>query len=297
MDRRILYLTATVAVIAALTVGVGYAYALYFESTDNEAVPAYVTITQTGEGYSFTAEDATISLDKLVRNDGTYYGIGGGRMLNNGVMGSFYCADLGSIGFHADLVGGDDYPDLGIEVRSSTNFTGTANWIYFLTDGSTKIYAYKDSGGSGPWKKGPDTLVLTSTGEGSSKAYADASAHVYYGYSTNNSFSVDGVSYLRASESPRPLQDATIVFRASDPVNHAVSYIANNSSSGVQFYIDTDGATDGGYLPKEFSATGFTAPEGRTFLGWSRTVDGDILSGSLTVEGDITLYAKYGQTD
>ena len=294
MDRKIIYLVSTVAVLAVLLVGVGYAYSIYYESTENTAVPSYVTITQTGESYSFTSEDATIPLDRLQRQDGTYYGIAGGTVLNNSVMGSFFCADLGSVGFHAELTGADDYPDLGIEVRSSKNFTATSNWIYFLTDG-TKVFAYLDDS-SNSWKKGPDTLVITSTGSGAERTYVDTAAHIYYGYSTGNSFSLDGVYYMKNKESPSPLTDASIVFRASDVINHSVSYVVNDGSSAVKYYIDNDtsAAAEDGYAPKELAATGLSLPEGRTFLGWSRTANGDVVEGTIEIDGDIVLFAKYG---
>ena len=221
MATRTMSILATRAVVAVCCVGVGYAYSLYYESAGNIDTPAYITITQTGSSYTFTTEDQEIPLQKLNTKDGTHYGVAGVTIDSS--MGRFYCIDLGTIGFHANLVGGDDYPDLEITVRSSSNFNGTSNWMYFITDGSSKIYAYKDTSSEGTdggkWKAGPDSLTMTSTDNGGTRSYNDVAVHVCYGIPAADAIIVDGIGYSNSTERPLPLTDASLVFRAADKVN------------------------------------------------------------------------------
>jgi len=295
MKMKMPVLVAVVAIAAVMCIGVGYAFSLYYESSQNAPQASYVVITHTGDGYSFTNEDTEIPLASLIRQDGKHYGISGAVTIENSVMGSYTCANLGKIQFHAELTGNDDYPDLSVQVRSSSNFDGTSTWVYLLTDGAGKIYAYKDtSSADGAWKKGPDTLIITSTAAGGTRSYSDETVYVCYGFSDSDSIAVDGVRYVKTTERPKPLVDASLVFRASDSISYSISYLANDPDSTGLPYIDS--AMAGSYSVKQFEATGLSAPDGKTFAGWSRTAGGNVISGDVALEGDIAFYAKYNST-
>lgn len=90
-----------------------------------------------------------------------------------------------------------------------------------------------------------------------------------------------------------PIMDANSAFNNG---SNAITYIANNNASPAEAnYVDN--AMAGSYTVLANSVTGFTAPATKAFSKWNTKADGSgddyAAGGTLTVSGDVTLYAVW----
>ena len=219
MDTRKTTLIAIIAVIALLAVGIGYAYTAYTENSGNSTKTSYVTITQLGTGYKF-ANDVEIKMDTYNEKDTStvYYKLNGSTTLtDSGTSNSYILKDLGTITLHAVITGTTAHPDLNISIAESTNFDASANWIYIIgsapTAGVIDVYAIKNTEKTTPgWTTG-DTLTMTY--DTTESKYLDKELHVYYGYSSTNVITKAGQPFMKISEAPKDLKDASVILVAN----------------------------------------------------------------------------------
>ena len=246
MDTRRMTLIATIAVIALVFVGIGYAYTAYSANNGNNTDVAYITLTQenttTSAAYTF-ANDIKIKFDTYneINSTTTYYKIAEPVNINTTTStDSYICANLGQVKLTATYTGGttDPVTKTKVQIADSTGFTTTNNWIYFLTDVPndnkvTKIYSYKV--GDNDWVDGPHALNLAI---GSS-----VTVNVLYGYhATLADLKIGNDYFLEELEAPSKLQNASIVFKATSIENDAqddtsklvsITYDQNTAQSNV----------------------------------------------------------------
>ncbi len=298
MDTRRTTLIATIVLIALLAVGIGYAYTAYTENAGNNTDISYVTLTQTGTtGYTF-AEDVDVEMDtyseEIESVEKIYYRLNESQNLKNG-SDTYTLKTLGSIKLHAAITGGDSHPDLKISVAGSTNFDASENWFYIIgsepdTDNKIKIYAIKDDDKTkSSWTAGPDAWTMAYSGS----AYVDETINVYYGYNADNTITKAGLDYMKISEMPKNLDDASLLFMASNDDQVTIVY-----HSGDYEYTVYNTKNDS----KKYSLTskpenlGFIIPAGKTFQGWGASSTATSYITEVTIEGQATsadVYAIY----
>ncbi|MBR4203152.1 MAG: InlB B-repeat-containing protein, partial [Candidatus Methanomethylophilaceae archaeon] len=298
-------LIATIALILALAVGIGFAYAAYTANNGNNTEVAYVTLTQVGDPTPYTfADNTTVKLDTYNReNQGvieTFYRLSGFNTVKGSDpnYGTYKCGLLGTIELHADFTGTNVTPPqtLDISISGSSGFDATATWKYFITDApdpstgmTSKIYAMKDSAKAvSEWTQGMDSLTMTHGQSG----YQNVKLYVYYGYAADAETLVDGMMFLNSTEAPKKLVNASLMIKAtSDSDSYLVTYKANNGTAEKDFMVSA--AANASYtLVTDPKKIGFTVPANKQFKGWSLSATGDIISTpTITVNGDKILYA------
>ena len=171
--------------------------------------------------------------------------------------------------------------------------------IYFITDApdsstgmTSKIYAKKDTAKDvSEWtQSGLDALTMTY-----SSGYQNVKLYVFYGYSVTDEISVDGMLFLNSTETPKKLEDASLMIKAtSDSSSYLVTYKANNGTSESDFLVSAE-ANSSYTLVTDPATIGFTAPANKQFLGWSLSSTGSVITTpTITMNGDKILYAIWG---
>ena len=291
MNTRQLTLVVTIAAIALVFVGIGYAYTAYTANESNNTDVAYITLSETqGTGstaYTFTEANKKLTLDTYNEQSTTkiYYSLTGKN------VGSYQCACLGTVNITAKYTGNltDDVPTkLNVDVVSSSNFNASTDWVYFITDtpstgDPTKIYAYKaDSTSStnptetGIWTDGPNALVLERPA--ASKDYSSVTLSLYYGYLIKGTeLEFDNKEFAKDLPAPQALTNGSVVFKATeitgdttgrtpttDTTLTTVTYKANggNGDDVVKYVV-----TGTKVLANTDSL--FTAPANKHFVGWN----------------------------
>ena len=303
MESRRISLIATIALILALAVGIGFAYAAYTANNGNNTEVAYVTLTQVGEETPYTfADNVTVKLDTYNKDNAQkiYYRLSGFNIVKgtNPSYGTYKCGLLGTIELHADFTGTNVTPPqtLDISISGSSGFDATATWKYFITDApdpstgmTSKIYAMKDSAKAvSEWTQGMDSLTMTHGQSG----YQNVKLYVYYGYAADAETLVDGMMFLNSTEAPKKLVNASLMIKAtSDNDSYLITYKANNGTAEKDFMVSA--AANASYtLVTDPKKIGFTVPANKQFKGWSLSATGDIISTpTITVNGDKILYA------
>jgi hypothetical protein len=295
MDTRKTTLIATIAVIALLAVGIGFAYTAYTENSGNSTDTSYVTLTQTGAtGYKF-ANKVDVQMDTYndTNINTVYYRLNGSQNLTDGTN-TYTLKTLGTITLHAVMTGGNTHPNLNIEISGSSNFDATANWFYIIgsapVNGEIDVYAIKNtSKATSSWTDGPDALTMTY-----STSYDDKVLNVYYGYNATNVVTKAGLDYMAVSEMPKNLEGASLIFVASNDTMDKIVYHANNNDSPLQEYTVSNPRNDTRTYTLTTSDLGFTAPAGKVFKGWSLTTNGAIVTKvTFTTNDPIDVYAIY----
>ncbi len=303
MESRRISLIATIALILALAIGIGFAYAAYTANNGNNTEVAYVTLTQVGDPTPYTfADNVTVKLDTYNKTDAQtiYYRLSGFNIVkgSSAGYGTYKCGLLGTIELHADFTGTNVTPPqtLDISISGSSGFDATSTWKYFITDApdpstgmTSKIYAMKDSAKAvSEWTQGMDTLTMTHGQSG----YQNVKLYVYYGYAANAETLVDGMPFLNSTEAPKKLVNASLMIKAtSDNDSYLVTYKANNGTSDKDFMVSA-AANQQYTLVTDPTKIGFTVPANKQFKGWSLSATGDIIpTPTITINGDKVLYA------
>ncbi len=304
MDTRRTTLIASIVLIALLAVGIGYAYTAYTENAGNNTDVSYVTLTQISDDpteeatYKF-AENVKVKMDTYNEENSStvYYRLNESQNLTDGNK-TYTLQTLGSIILHAEITGGNTHPDLTISVAESTNFNATSNWFYIIgsqpdNTGLITVYATKNT--SSATKSWTAVTAMTMT-YSENTGYNDIPLNVYYGYDASNVVTKAGLDYMKISQMPSDLVDASLIFMASNDTMDQIVYNANNATSPVQSYIvnNPQNGTRTYGLTTGFASLGFTAPTGMQFKGWSLTEDGDtVLSVTFSNTNPINVYAIY----
>ena len=297
MDTRRTTLIATIAVIALLAVGIGYAYTAFTQNGGNSSNVGYITLTQVGDQTPYTfADGTTVKLDTYNQTNAqtVYYRLTDGPVIDTDV--DYRVGVLGTITFHAALTGTDANPPskLILSIPYSVNFDANANWQYFITsepvdDTISTIYAYKDTvAGTHEWTSVSELAITGNAG-----VYTDKTVYVCYGYAATKEtedFNV-GVKFLPTGEAyqAKALNAASITFKAVSEA--VVTFNANNGDTPATItekvqMIKTD------YVLPTVAPEGFNPPQGKTFLGWNTDPDAQTaITGAQTIQKDVTYYA------
>lgn len=179
MDTRKITLIATIAVIALIAVGVGYAYTASTQNSTNSASGEYVTLTQAqtagaADGSYKFANGAKVYFDTVNTATETTYSLSGIKDTT-----TFAGYTVVQVGNPFDLVATQKngaWPALTVKM-STTNFTALDGWNFFVkvtTNGNDTKYI---STGDNTWN---DVVfkIVKDTGE----AYKRATVTVYFGY-------------------------------------------------------------------------------------------------------------------
>ena len=306
MESRRISLIATIALILALAIGIGFAYAAYTANNGNNTEVAYVTLTQVGDETPYTfADNVTVKLDTYNKDNAEkiYYRLSGFNIVkgSNPNYGTYKCGLLGTIELHADFTGTNVTPPetLDISISGSSGFDATSKWKYFITDApdpstgmTSKIYAKKDTPKeTSEWtQSGLDSLTMTY-----SSGYQNVTLYVFYGYSVTDEISVDGMLFLNSTETPKKLVDASLMIKAtSDNSSYLITYKANNGTSETDFLVSAEAGST--YtLVTDPTKIGFTVPANKQFMGWSLSAAGSVIpTPTITMDGDKILYAIWG---
>ena len=305
MDTRKTTLIATIAIIALLAVGIGYAYTAYTENNGNSTSTSYITLTQTGPtGYKF-ANNVDVQMDTYndTNTSTVYYRLNGSQVLtDSGTTTKYVLKTLGSITLHAVMTGGNTHPDLSVNVSGSTNFDATANWFYIIgsvpNNGVIDVYAIKNtSKATSSWTDGPDALTMKYSGS----AYGDKVLNVYYGYLATNVINKAGLDYMAVSEMPKNLTGASLIFMASNDTQDVIVYHSTNADSALKEYTVYNTRIT---APRTYTLTssptnlGFETPTDQEFKGWSLSPTGTEFITTITFNSDAPqdVYAIYGPT-
>lgn len=298
MDTRKITLIATVAAIALIAIGVGYAYTAYTANNGNETQTAYVTLTQVGETtpYKF-ADDVKFDLDTYndTDKDTIYYKLHGSTDLKSTDIGNYTCVLLGSITLHAELTNDDTFPELTVTVADSTGFDATTNWVYLLTgapdsEGNVTVYAYKNTVMGTPGWTAVDGNDITMTATNSE--YGDVSLYVYYGYASSNVIIKDNMKFLNVAEEPKTLHLASITFKAqSAAATHTLTYNANYPNADPETKVISGIESPVYILATSIESLGIQPPTGQVLKGWSLDPDGALLGPTIYLNTDKTVYA------
>lgn len=280
MDTRKTTLIATIAVIALLAVGIGYAYTAYTENSGNTSNVAYLKLTQTGEGaYNFTDGVPPIQFNTFNEIDtGTiYYALKDKVTISHESTPLTYdytCAKLGSLTLQAAFTstGGTTPPaTVNIDAVSSEKFNSDGTWVFFITDTThTKIYAYKNTVESTKtWTDGPDALTIASNGS--------VTVDILYGFDSTTTpakeFDENKFYVFSLDMSQRLLNGASLIFSAEDKAGTHTDLDANALKAKAVTLKHGEGGTgedveikyNGSYkLPK----CPFTPTSGKVFSKW-----------------------------
>ncbi len=305
MDTRRVSLIATIALIIALAVGIGFAYAAYTSNNGNNTDIAYVTLTQVGNETPYTfADNVTVKLDTYNKDNAEkiYYRLSGFNIVtgSSASYGTYKCGLLGTIELHADFTGTNVTPPqtLNISISGSTGFDANGTWKYFITDApdpstgmTSKIYAKKETHeDTSEWTQtGLDPLTMTHGSSG----YNNVKLYVFYGYLESDEILVDGMKFLDSdADPPTKLEGASLLIKAtSDSDTCMVTYKANNGTTDKDHMVAAKSGTQ--YtLVTDPTKIGFTVPADKQFKGWSLSASGTIINTpTITMDGDKILYA------
>ncbi len=302
MDSRKMTLIATVAVIAMIAVGIGFAYTAFTQNSGNTTDNAYVKVTQAdvqnvSSAYKF-ADNKIVEFDTFNMDaTHTYFQIK--NKVDITFAGkTYYCSHLGSV----KLVPTYEGPSTGapaalyFEVKTSDGFKGNDNWTYFIVDGSTDaVYAYKDTNAATKtWTTGPVQWKVTKDAQ--NPTYAPTTVKVLYGYCADSAdVTIGDDKYLRSTDGPEKLESANIVFVASSTDNtqdiktpHIVTY---NENTGTKVVNKMDISTDSAYTPLALAGEFLPPANKPVFKGWSLTTSGPVIQETIELTENTTLYA------
>ena len=305
MDTRRMTLIATIAVIALVFVGIGYAYTAYSANNGNHTETAYIVLTQTEFETPYTfADDVTVQLETYneIDKDTTYYKINNPASLRGGTSHNYTAALLGQIKFHIALEGNVNPPDkVTISVAGSEGFAPEGYWVYLITDtidanaaanaNNITIYAYK-----GATDQNWVVVNNLESAYNATTGYADKTVSIYYGYSTTHEVEKMGIKFVDSLTPPTKLDGAKLLFKAeSNTVTHKVTYMTTGDTPALIYEATT--ANVKYHVVANPELLNHETPSGKEFKGWSETNDvnaTEFVSGEIDLTADKTLYAIYG---
>ena len=285
---------------------------------DSYGINAFKDLTISGGTVTATGGDATgvdrescgIYVDDLtISGEETKVTATGGKVTGNfgGSSGIFAFNNITISGGTVTATGGTaeyswgidtEYGDVAISGGSVTATGGTAdNYSYGIdaadvtieggnvtanggeADESCGIYAYDDvtiSGGH--------VIAQTLAGKSATTRAAlnkapglDSYTGYYWRTSTEDSFTTGNYSY----------SDTHTYVEFYNGSTYTVTFKANGGSGEMTDVTDVSGSYT---LP---TTTTFTPPEGKQFAGWATSADGEVITGTITVTENTTLYAVW----
>lgn len=239
MDTRKITLIATIAVIALVAVGIGYAYTASTQNSGNNASSEYVTLTQSGDGAYQFADEARVYYDSIDSSATTITF----KLADSVDIATIPGKSVVKIGktITVDTTGVNDAEDNGSYtplngVFVTNNFTVDNDFVFFIvTKVGTADPVVHTLTAADTW----DTNVFTITHHNANPeaeppitaGYDSMTVDVYYGYTGTG-----GVVYDKTSEhkSPNttPLNDAKITFSVSRAEH-------NNQNMAVTFSFNS----------------------------------------------------------
>ena len=311
MDTRKTTLIITIAVIALVSVGIGFAYVAYTSNSGNNTDVAYITLTQedgqTHAKYTFTGDNAAkVKFDTFNTSTDTYYKLNADDAITMDKAGfpGYKFVDLGNVTLVASYEGTGAKPSpLHVTIIASENFEASDSWVYFLTDKYTvtdktttdiKIYAYKNNL-NGSWINGPDALDIVTDNQGN---YNKAEVHLCYGYPTaiatkNFDTQIEELKgFLRSTAVPDELDDASVIFKATESATtiketKVVTYTDNTLTYVVLVEKGTSYT-----LFANNNTTLFDVPPNMQFGGWLDDQEQEVTEPQ-TITADTTYHVKW----
>ena len=317
MDTRKVTLVATIAVIALVAVGIGYAYTAITVNQGNQAEPEFITMTQAGDGaYTFTGNTT-----EIVYWDSANYKNSTGDVVNEFTLTpavTTLVVDTGAnekkyttvqIGKNITLNTTQDRGTIkaaGVDVKISTigfNIPADENMLFFIevTNSTTSektlfmvqndvLKKYNDADQHHAWEAG-DSYHIEDV---DATTYDSCTVKVYYGYAYEDGKYIK-TNDLDAKPLETPLNGAKIIFRTN-----TTDY--NDGGTAVTAFTIT-GATAGQTVtigePLQLGVS-FTDPNHTSVVVWyssdnsKATVDstGKVTGIAPTGDGTITITAQ-----
>ncbi|MBE6524796.1 MAG: hypothetical protein E7Z65_08035 [Thermoplasmata archaeon] len=278
MDTRKITLIATIAVIALVAVGVGYAYTAITNNEGNTTTVEYVTLTQNGTGaYQFVnAEDNEIYFDTVGKSTGIEYSLTDESDYNHIVPGARVIKMGNSFDILTAKVGGTN-EDLTCQF-TTTGFTVNDGWkIYMIVAGNEDDnYHTFTMSTNNVWDN--DSKFTINWNSGASK-YDNITVSVYLGYTAASETATVSTAPVN------PLTSAKIEFKVTEAelTNHVFEVEFNPAT---QTYSGED-LTPPAVTVKVKSTT-LTVTTNYT-IAWTNSAGEPIPAGKFNAAGTYTL--------
>lgn len=283
MNTRQMTVVLTVAAIALVFIGIGFAYTAFTANQHNSTDVAYVTLTQADNdadpsysgAYQF-ANNAAVRLDTFNEDDTTtvYYALNNSENIDLGGT-TYRVIELGIFDLVANYTGEaiNKPAKLDVGIPSSSGFNPNDGWAYFLSNPEhNKIYAYKCTSTTTEqidWIDGPDALTMT-FGEA---VTVKTTVTVLFGHITDiETITKAGMKFFAEADKPAELVNGALIFKADSIASDA----SGSSTPLLTVTYDKNGGIGENIVAKVLNGSSitlkasdtFTPQEGQQFSKW-----------------------------
>ncbi len=189
-------------------------------------------------------------------------------------------SDLGSIQMVLDIPAGLTYVAGSRSLASGLKATLGFDDVAFTENMTTGRHTINGVASAANYESAADTVIATFK----CKVDAGATGTLEVGLKELEFYSVD---FTDITSRFSVVKTAVAISGATPPTTYTVSFNANGGKGAM---ADVTGVSAGAYtLP----ANGFTAPDGKRFVGWATSAGGTATAagGTITVSANVTLYA------
>ena len=189
-------------------------------------------------------------------------------------------SDLGSIQMVLDIPAGLTYVAGSRSLASGLKATLGFDDVAFTENMTTGRHTINGVASAANYESAADTVIATFK----CKVDAGATGTLEVGLKELEFYSVD---FTDITSRFSVVKTAVAISGATPPTTYTVSFNANGGKGAM---ADVTGVSAGAYtLP----ANGFTAPDGKRFVGWATSAGGTATpaGGTITVSANVTLYA------
>ena len=189
-------------------------------------------------------------------------------------------SDLGSIQMVLDIPAGLTYVAGSRSLASGLKATLGFDDVAFTENMTTGRHTINGVASAANYESAADTVIATFK----CKVDAGATGTLEVGLKELEFYSVD---FTDITSRFSVVKTAVAISGATPPTTYTVSFNANGGTGAM---ADVTGVSAGAYtLP----ANGFTAPDGKRFVGWATSAGGTATAagGTITVSANVTLYA------
>ncbi len=189
-------------------------------------------------------------------------------------------SDLGSIQMVLDIPAGLTYVAGSRSLASGLKATLGFDDVAFTENMTTGRHTINGVASAANYESAADTVIATFK----CKVDAGATGTLEVGLKELEFYSVD---FTDITSRFSVVKTAVAISGATPPTTYTVSFNANGGKGAM---ADVTGVSAGAYtLP----ANGFTAPDGKRFVGWATSAGGTatVAGGTITVSANVTLYA------